>query len=254
MRFEIDKVYNTDCVEGMKIIPDGVIDLVITDPPFGIDFQARQGSYNRQISRVMGGYSEIPKENYLNFTKAWMEQVYRVLKDSGSMYVFSGWNNLKDVLISLDDLGFITVNHIIWKFQFGLVVERRFITSHYHCLYVCKNDSKRKFFPYCRFSKEDRTTDGRSLHYRDKEDVWEIQREYWIGRIKTLTKLPAEIVRKILQYSSEEGDIVLDPFFGSGQVLVVAKEMRRHYIGFEIVKDYYDFAVRRLEAKSQSLI
>jgi site-specific DNA-methyltransferase (adenine-specific) len=176
-----------------------------------------------------------------------MQEVYRVLKESGSMYVFSGWNNLKDILIALDEIGFITVNHIIWKYQFGVVTKRKFITSHYHCLYVCKNDKKRKFFPYARYGKEEKDEDGMSLHYKDKEDVWIINREYWTGDQKTPTKLPAELIRKILQYSSEEGDVVLDPFLGSGQVAVVSKMMKRQYIGFEIVKEYYEFAKKRLD-------
>ena len=232
MELDTNKIYNIDCIEGMKIIPDNTIDLVITDPPFAIDFKAIRNNYNRKDSRVIAGYNEISKKNYKDFTMQWMSEVFRVLKDSGSMYVFSGWNNLKDILNALDDIGFITVNHIIWKYQFGVVTKRKFVTSHYHCLYVCKNDDKRKFFPYSRYKKE---------------DVWVIKREYWTGDQKTPTKLPAELIEKILMYSSEEGDIVLDPFLGSGQVAVVSKMHNRKYIGFEIVKEYYEFIQERLE-------
>jgi site-specific DNA-methyltransferase (adenine-specific) len=244
---EFNQIYNMDCIEGMKFIPDQTIDLVITDPPFAINFKAKRENYNRTASRVLEGYNEIPKEEYYNFTVKWMTEVYRILKESGSMYVFSGWNNLKDILVALDEIGFITVNHIIWKYQFGVVTKRRFVTSHYHCLYVCKNDEKRKFFPYARYGKEESAPKGGSMHYKDKEDVWIINREYWTGDQKTPTKLPAELIKKILQYSSEEGDIVLDPFLGSGQVAVVSKMMKRQYIGFEIVKEYYEFAKERLE-------
>ena len=162
------------------------------------------------------------------------------------MYVFSGWNNLKDILIALDENGFITINHIIWKYQFGVVTSKKFVTSHYHCIFVCKDEKKRKFFPYSRFKKGDKTQNGQSLHYRDKEDVWIINREYWTGDDKTPTKLPAEVIKKILQYSSEKNDLVLDPFLGSGQVAVVSKMLGRKYLGFEIVKQYYNFASNRL--------
>jgi site-specific DNA-methyltransferase (adenine-specific) len=246
-KIENNKIYNMDCIEGMKGIPDGTIDLVITDPPFAIEFKAKRNNYHRTASRVIEGYNEIPKEEYYDFTLKWMKEIHRVLKDSGSMYVFSGWNNLKDILIAIDELRFITVNHIIWKYQFGVVTKRKFVTSHYHCLYVCKDDEKRKFFPYSRYGKEEDDRDGGSLHYKDKEDVWTIKREYWTGDQKTPTKLPAELVKKILMYSSEEGDIVLDPFLGSGQVAVVSKMLGRKYIGFEIVKEYYEFAKERLE-------
>ena len=231
----------------MKDIPDNKIDLVITDPPFAINFKSKKANYNRNASRVLSGYNEIESKNYYNFTYNWMSQINRILKKSGSMYVFSGWNNLKDILTALDENGFITINHIIWKYQFGVVTSKKFVTSHYHCLYVCKNNNERKFFPYSRFDKNAKTTDGKSLHYNDKEDVWNIKREYWTGDEKSPTKLPAEIIKKILEYSSEEKDVVFDPFLGSGQVAVVSKMLKRKYIGFEIVKEYYNFAKKRLE-------
>jgi len=246
-KFSLNKIYNQDCIDGMKDIPDNKIDLVITDPPFAINFKSKKANYNRNASRVLSGYNEIESKNYYNFTYNWMSQINRILKKSGSMYVFSGWNNLKDILTALDENGFITINHIIWKYQFGVVTSKKFVTSHYHCLYVCKNNNERKFFPYSRFDKNAKTTDGKSLHYNDKEDVWNIKREYWTGDEKTPTKLPAEIIKKILEYSSEEKDVVFDPFLGSGQVAVVSKMLKRKYLGFEIVKEYYNFAKKRLE-------
>ena len=231
----------------MNSIPKNKIDLVITDPPFAINFKAKKANYNRTSSRVLTGYNEIKPEDYYDFTFAWMSEVFRILKDSGSMYVFSGWNNLKDILRALDDVGFVTINHIIWKYQFGVVTKKKFVTSHYHRLYVCKDDKKRKFFPFSRFKKEDKTKDGRSLHYKDKEDVWDIKREYWTGDEKTPTKLPSELIKKILEYSSEKKDVIFDPFLGSGQVAVVSKLLKRKFLGFEIVPEYYKFAKKRLD-------
>ncbi len=246
-KIEINKIYNMNCIDGMGLIPKNKIDLIITDPPFAINFLATKANYNRISSRVMQGYNEIKSVDYYDFTYDWIKEAFRILKDTGSMYVFSGWNNLKDILKALDDVGFITINHIIWKYQFGVVTKRKFVTSHYHCLYVCKNDKQRKFYPFSRFEKNSKTPEGRSLHYRDKEDVWEIKREYWTGDEKTPTKLPAELIEKLLYYSSEKKDIVFDPFLGSGQVAVVSKSMNRQYLGFEIVPEYYKFAKKRLD-------
>ena len=231
----------------MQEIPKNKFDLVITDPPFAINFKATKSNYNRTASRVIQGYNEILPENYYDFSVNWMSEAFRILKESGSMYVFSGWNNLKDILSALDDVGFTTVNHIIWKYQFGVVTKKKYVTSHYHCLYVCKNDKTKKFYPFSRFKKDSKTDNGRSLHYKDKEDVWEIKREYWTGKEKTPTKLPADLIKKILLYSSRKNDLVLDPFLGSGQVAVVSKMLGREYYGFEIVKEYYNFAKKRLE-------
>ena len=231
----------------MDAVGDSTVDLIVTDPPFAIGFGGAKANYNRTASLVLEGYGEVDAGGYYDFTSAWMRQAHRVLKDSGSMYVFSGWNNLKDVLAALDDAGFVTVNHVIWKYQFGVVTKTKYVTSHYHCPYVCKDPAKRRFYPYARFEKGETDASGGSLHYRDKEDVWDIKREYWRGSEKTPTKLPTEVVAKILAYSSAEGDLVLDPFLGSGQVAVVSKRMGRRYMGFEVSKKYYEFARRRLE-------
>lgn len=247
VELEFNRVYNMDCVEGMRQLPEAVVDLVITDPPFAIDFKAKRSNYNRTNGRVLEGYNEVLKEDYLDFSMSWMKEVYRLLKDSGSMYVFSGWNSLKDVLTALDEVGFHTVNHLIWKYQFGVVTRRKFVTSHYHCLYVCKDERKRRFYPDSRYSKDATTKSGGSLRYQDMEDVWIIPREYWNGDVKTPTKLPAELIRKILAYSSVENDVVLDPFLGSGQVAVVSKMLNRRYVGFEIVEDYFRFIQHRLD-------
>ena len=251
--YEINGIYNEDCIQAMERIPASCIDLVITDPPFAIDFRPVRSNYNRAQSRVLEGYKEVRAADYLEFSLSWMKLVYRLLKKSGSMYAFSGWNNLKEVLVALDKVGFITVNHIIWRYQFGVHTSRRFVTSHYHCLYVCKDDKQRKFFPYARFPRE--ATDGtrRKLHYADKEDVWVLNREYWTGKKKTPTKLPRAVLEKMFLYSSEPGDLVMDPFLGSGQVAVVAQALDRHYLGFEIVPDYYEFALDRLTTRRYTI-
>lgn len=229
-QFKINQIYCGDALQLMKLLPSACIDLIITDPPFGIDFKAKRRNYNRKAQRVLEGYREIPQNEYLEFSRQWLREAHRSLKLSGSLYVFSGWNNLKDLLIALDEVGFITINHLIWKYQFGVFTRRKFVTSHYHILFVVKHGEKYKF------NKID--------HY--PEDVWFIKREYWRGKIKTPTKLPAKLVEKIILYSSDKGDLVFDPFVGSGTVCEVAKKLGRNFLGFEIAKEYYDFACQRL--------
>ena len=130
-KFGTNKIYNKDCIVGMKTIPNEKIDLVVTDPPFAINFKAKKANYNRTASRVLSGYDEINVEDYYDFTNAWMAEAYRILKKSGSMYVFSGWNNLKDILIALDDNNFTTINHIIWNTGiYSLQMVRRWSCRH----------------------------------------------------------------------------------------------------------------------------
>ena len=235
--FKIDEIYCGDTLLLMGDIPENTVDLIVTDPPFAIDFKAKRNNYNRTQERVLEGYNEIPKDKYYEFTVNWMREAHRILKKSGSMYVFSGWTNLKDILNALDEVGFITVNHLIWKYQFGVFTKRKYVTSHYHILFVVKDEKEYKF--------------NKVEHY--PEDVWIINREYWTGKIKTPTKLPVELVKKILLFSSDEGDLVFDPFLGSGTVAVVAKMLGRHYLGFEIVPEYYEFAKERIANVQMSL-
>ncbi len=240
-------IHHADCMKGMKTMPESCIDLIITDPPFAIDFRAQRSNYNRTQSRVLKGYGEIAKSDYPNFSRQWMKEAHRLLKPTGSAFIFSGWNNLKDILIAADETGWITINHVIWKYQFGVFTKRRFVSSHYHCLFLCKDEKRRRFYANARFPQTARDPDnGGSLRYRDMEDVWTIKREYWTGKEKTPTKLPSELIRKCLAYGSAAGDLILDPFIGSGQVALVARQERRDFIGFEIVKDYADFARARL--------
>lgn len=227
-----DSLYEGDALDLLPRLPDGSVDLIITDPPFAIDFKAQRLNYNRNGGNVLEGYREVPEEEYREFTHCWIHEAARVLAPAGSMYVFSGWNRLRDILEAIDTSGLITMNHLIWKYQFGVFTKKKFVTSHYHILFVVK-DPKRYTF-------------NKIEHY--PEDVWVINREYWKGRKKTPTKLPRELVRKILQYSSNPGDLVLDPYLGSGTVAVVAQQEGRHFLGFEIVPEYFSFAAESLSA------
>lgn len=229
--FSPDTICHGDALELLPKLPDGCIDLLVTDPPFAIDFRAQKMNYNRTGSRVMGGYREIPAGEYGEFTARWMKEAFRVLSPAGSLYVFSGWNRLKEVLCGLDESGFSTINHLIWKYQFGVFTRRKYVTSHYHILFAVKNPRHYTF--------------NKVEHY--PEDVWVISREYWKGKKKTPTKLPSQLVRRILSFSSNPGDMILDPFLGSGTVAVVSREMGRHFLGFEVVEDYYAFARARLD-------
>jgi site-specific DNA-methyltransferase (adenine-specific) len=229
-----DTLYEGDALVLLPQVPDASVDLIVTDPPFAIDFRAKRLNYNREGSNVLDGYREITKEEYGKFTRTWIEEAYRVLTPGGSMYVFSGWNRLRDILEGIDNAGFVTINHLIWKYQFGVFTKKKYVTSHYHILFVVKDPK------HYTFNKID--------HY--PEDVWTINREYWKGRKKTPTKLPSALVKKILCYSSNPGDLVLDPFLGSGTVAVVAQQENRHFLGFEVVPQYCTFARTALSTKT----
>ncbi len=245
-KLPINKIILGDCIKGMAKLPANSIDLIPTDPPFAIKFKAKKANYNRTQSLVLEGYKDISPEDYEDFTFDWLAEAYRILKPIGSMYVISGYNHLDTIRNALKAQGFHLLNEIIWKYQFGVRTKNKFVASHYNISFVCKNKSKYKFYPNCRFKDLDKTPNGRSRRYADMEDVWIISREYWTGEEKTPTKLPLALCTKMIDYSSKKNDIILDPFMGSGQVALAAKLMGRRYIGYEIVKEYCQFARMRL--------
>lgn len=235
--FGKNKIYAGDCLKLMTQLPNECINHILTDPPFAIDFKAKRNNYNRTAGNVIEGYNEISKKDYVGFSKAWIKEAFRILKDTGSMFIFSGWTNLKDILIAVDDVGFTTINHLIWKYQFGVFTKNKFVTSHYHILFVVKNPKKYHF--------------NKIEHY--PEDVLIVNREYWTNKTKTPTKLPVELVKKLVSYTTKEDDLVLDPFMGSGTTAVVCKMLKRNFLGFEIVPDYVRFANERLSKIPEGL-
>ena len=228
---ESNRILFEDCREGTAKLPDRSIDHFYVDPPFDIGFTAVESMYNRKKKHVVKGYTE-PAEPYYNFCLSWLEQCYRVLKDNGSGWICSGWSNLGDVLLAIHDAGFLVVNHVIWKYQFGVYTKHKFVTSHYHLLFVAKNH-KEWYFNKEGCYADTRDNNGNS-NYRDREDVWVINRPYNRGALKNANTQPLRLVEKALSYTTRKNDLVLDCFAGGGTTAVACIRLGRRYLGYEI--------------------
>jgi site-specific DNA-methyltransferase (adenine-specific) len=240
-------LYNMDAVAGAaEHIAANSIDLIVTDPPYGINGGSLGRHYNRDESLVVAGYIDVAPEQYADFTRSWIAQAERILRPGGSMYIVSGYTNLGDILNALRGTDLRLVNHIIWKYSFGVFTRRKYVSSHYHILYCVKRGGKRTFNLQARYALNETTPDGGKANYRDREDVWVIPREYKAGREKNANELPQALLAKMLQYSSNEGDLVCDFFFGSGSTARCAIGMNRRFVGFERSTPAFDSAVRRI--------
>jgi len=215
-----DKILYEDCITGMKKLENESIDLIIADPPFGLNFTGKESIYNRNSGLVQEDYHEVDVKDYLEFSENWMRELSRIMKKTASAFIFSGWTNLRDVLIAIEESGLKMINHLIWKYQFGVFTKRKFVSSHYHLLWVVR-DEKKYFF-------------NKVEHY--PLDVWEIKRTYKRGEKKNGTKLPIPLIERCIHFCSKPGDLVLDPFMGNGTTAVAAKGLYRHFLGFEINK------------------
>lgn len=241
------RIWNEDCITGASKIEDNSIDLIICDPPFGISESTFSKYYKRNNDNVISGYVEAP-DDYDKFTLDWMTEAHRILKDDGSMYIVSGWTNLSSLYKAIEKLGLIEINHIIWKFNFGVNTKNKFVTSHYHILYLSKSKkAKRVFNTNCRFTQLDKDIDNGSLLYKDMEDVWVINKEYQQGKEKNANKLPNKLVEKMIEYSSNDDDIICDFFLGNFTTADCALRLGRKFVGFELNSETYNFHISRIE-------
>lgn len=232
-RDDIDKIDYCDCVSGIKSMPENSVDLIIADPPFGIKFSGKQGAYNRNSNLVMDSYHEVEKD-YGVFAEEWIKYLYKIMKPHATAYIFSGWNHLEDILRASRLAGLTLINHIIWKYQFGVFTQKKFVTSHYHILMLAKNQDSYYF--------------NKIEHY--PLDVWDIKRKYNKGEEKNATTLPIDVVKKCIEFSSKPGDLVFDPFMGMGTTAVVSKSLWRHYYGFEINSKMESIIEKRINSTS----
>jgi site-specific DNA-methyltransferase (adenine-specific) len=244
------KIYNTDCLEGLKRIPSNSVQVITGDPPYGIQYGSNEGLYARSKEGVIENYIEVPKSEYKEFSLSWIRECYRVLKDTGTIYIVSGDENLIHILNALEEVGFVKLNHIAWSYQFGTWNGSKWITSYNIILCYVKNIKEYKFNTYCRFSKTDRLETGNSANYKDRESSWYITKEQWKGEVVTTkTKLPYKLYEKMILYSSDPGDTVLDPFLGSGQAAIVSRDLQRKFWGFEKSPENFKFCEYRLRTK-----
>lgn len=239
-------IYNEDCRSGSpKHIEADSVRLAVCDPPFGIEETKFGKHYNRDEDKTVDGYVEAPK-NYQEFTEQWIKEAVRILSSDGSIYVISGWTNADIVGSVLRKSELHIINKLIWHFPFGVATKKKFVTSHYEIYYAAKSKTQRVFNTYSRYGFQEKI-DKKSLLYKDLQSVWNINKEYQPGQIKNKNKLPEELVRKMILYSSEEGDTICDFFLGNFTTAVVAKKLNRIPIGFEWNPKMFKIGMKTLD-------
>lgn len=225
------KVYNENCIQGMRNhVLDNSIDLIFTDPPYGIDGDNLDVHYNRDESVVVPGYIDVPLSQYAQFSVDWIKECERVLRPGGSMYIVSGYTNLHHILNALHSTSLTEINHLIAQYSFGVSTKNKFVSSHYHILFWQKPDKgnqKRTFNSNWKY------TDQKDS-YHDRLSVQHMPRHYKPGQIKNKNELSEDFIQKFIMYSSNRGDTVLDCFGGGLTTGRTALKYGRNFIGFEL--------------------
>ncbi|RLI54364.1 MAG: site-specific DNA-methyltransferase [Candidatus Thorarchaeota archaeon] len=229
------EMYYENCVIGMKNRVDSAsVDLIIADPPFAVGFNGKQKNYARNPDYVVDGYKEASPDSYYIFTMRWLQEATRVLKETGSMYIYSGYNHLLDVLAAIDNFDLTLRNQLIWKRAFPPYARWNWSTQHYNILFLTKSDCKSGKNQKYTFKKVMRKHPRKKSLYHYPLSVLEHRVEYHPGIPKVGTKLPDKQIELLIRTSSNRDDLILDPFMGNGTVPRIAKRLRRNVIGFEI--------------------
>lgn len=248
----LDTILKGDCVAAMNRLPDASVDVIFADPPYNLQLN---GDLHRpdqsKVDAVDDAWDQFDSfEAYDAFTRAWLLAARRVLKPNGTIWVIGSYHNIFRVGAKLQDLGFWILNDIVWRKTNPMpnFRGRRFQNAHETMIWASR-DAKAKgytfnyeamkaanedvqmrsdwLFPICTGNERLKDAKGDKLHPTQK---------------------PEALLARVMLASTRPGDVVLDPFFGSGTTGAVAKRLGRHFVGIEREQEYIDAAMERIEA------
>lgn len=251
-------VYNGDCVEVLnREIDKESIDLIFADPPYNLSGNGLKWEGNKTGGdwyMVNEEWDKMTAPEYMKFTRKWIGACHRALKENGAIYISCTYHNLSEVMIVLKQLGFKINNVIVWQKTNAMPNMTRRVFTHSTEFVVWAVKGKKWVFNYEVLKKinPEKQKDGSPKQMRDVWSMPLVQGKERIrgadGRALHPTQKPEEMLRRIILASSNEGDIVLDPFLGSGTTAVVAKKLSRDWIGIEKSKKYVDMAQKRIDS------
>jgi len=233
-------IYNDDCIKILGELTPNSVDMIFADPPYFLSNGGKSINSGKIVSVNKGEWDK--KENYddINvFTKQWLKGCYQVLKNGGTIWVSGTSHNIFDIKKVMDELGYKIINIIIWHKSDPppLIYKNKFRFSYEFIIWGRKGHTHS--FDYENMFK---------VNNQEMQDVWKLpavslnEKKYG----KHPTQKPECLLERIIMSSTKESDLVLDPFMGSGTSGVVAKKMKRNYIGIEIDKGYFSIAKLRI--------
>jgi modification methylase len=246
---KLDLVIEGDCIARMNALPEGCADLIFADPPYNLQLK---GDLHRpdqsKVDAVDDHWDQFASfADYDGFTKEWLTAARRVLKDTGSIWVIGSYHNIFRVGATLQDLGFWILNDVIWRKSNPMPNFRgkRFTNAHETMIWATKHPKQQYTFNYEAMKalndelqmRSDWTLPICSGHERIKGAD---------GQKAHSTQKPESLLHRVIVSSTKPGDVILDPFFGSGTTGAVAKRLGRHFIGIEREKKYADVARARI--------
>lgn len=245
-----DTIINADCIDTMNALEENSVDVIFADPPYNMQLG---DTLLRPDNTVVNGVDEEwdsfeSLAAYDEYTKQWLNAAKRVLKDNGSLWVIGSYHNIFRVGYILQNLGFWILNDIIWSKTNPMPNFKgtRFTNAHETMIWAVKNPKAKYTFNYEAMKALNDETQMRS--------IWELPICTGKERLKNdegeklhPTQKPEALLYRVLLASTKPGDVVLDPFFGTGTTGAIAKKLGRHFIGIERDKSYVAGAKKRIE-------
>jgi site-specific DNA-methyltransferase (adenine-specific) len=252
-----DTIYIGDCIKVLnENIDEKSVELIFADPPYNLSSNGLKWEGNKTGGNwymVNEEWDKMTEPDYMQFTRKWIGASHRVLKDNGSIYISCTYHNLAEVMVVLKQLNFKINNVIVWKKTNAMPNMTKRVFTHSTEFVVWAVKGKKWIFNYEDLKKlnPEKQKDG---SFKQMRDVWSlplVQGKERLrgknGRALHPTQKPEEMLKRIIIASSNKGDTVLDPFLGSGTTAVIAKKLRRNWIGIEKSKKYVDMARKRIE-------
>ncbi len=245
-----DTILIGDCVEMLKGLPDKSVDLVFADPPYNLQLGGDLlRPDNSKVDAVDDEWDRFDSfEAYDAFTRAWMTECRRVLKDEGSIWVIGSYHNVFRLGAAIQDLGFWVLNDVIWRKANPMPNFKgtRFTNAHETLIWAAKSrDQKRYTFNYDAlkaFNEDVQMRSDWTLALCTGEERLKDE----TGAKAHPTQKPEALLHRVLIAASKPGDVVLDPFFGTGTTGAAAKRLGRHWIGIERDQTYAKLAEARI--------
>nr|WP_313041412.1 site-specific DNA-methyltransferase [Brevundimonas diminuta] len=247
-----DVILRGDCIEVLKGLPDKSVDMVFADPPYNLQLGGDLlRPDNSKVDAVDDDWDKFDSfAAYDAFTRAWLGECRRVLKDEGSLWVIGSYHNIFRLGSAMQDLGFWVLNDIIWRKSNPMPNFKgtRFTNAHETLIWAAKSrEQKRYTFNYDALKAFNEDTQMRS--------DWTLALCTGGERLKDEngdkahpTQKPEALLHRVLLSASRVGDVVLDPFFGTGTTGAAAKRLGRRFIGIERDETYAKLAEKRIKA------
>ena len=241
-----------ECIEKLNALPEASVDLVFADPPYNLQLDGellRPQAIPAWMEWTMIGDKFSSFSTYDQFTKAWLKACRRVLKPDGALWVIGSYHNIFRVGACLQDLGYWILNDVVWRKTNPMpnFRGRRFTNAHETLIWAARGSESRYTFNYDSMKAMNDDLQMRSdwlmpicagpERLKDKR-----------GKKIHPTQKPESLLHRVLLASTNQGDVVLDPFFGTGTTGAVARRLGRNWVGIERDADYANHARKRITA------